>query len=50
MPGATEPPAPPPINMPKKMDPRLRTVKEPPSNAFFDSADFEVRKQREKAR
>eukprot|EP00796_Vickermania_ingenoplastis_P013225 gene13225-9071_t len=40
-------PAPPGTNMPKKIDPRLRGVKAPPSKEFFDSADYEVRKQRE---
>lgn len=43
------PPAPPGTNMPKKIDPRLRGVKAPPGKEFFDSADYEVRKQRENA-
>lgn len=49
MSGIPSPPPPPAggKNMPKKIDPRLRGVKAPPSNQFFDSADFEVRKQRE---
>lgn len=43
------PPPPPPqgVNMPKKIDPRLRSIKAPPPNTYFDSADFEVRKQRQ---
>lgn len=42
-------PQPPEINMPKKIDPRLRKVQAPQSKEFFDSADYEVRKQRENA-
>ncbi|KAI5687603.1 hypothetical protein MNV84_06660 [Leishmania braziliensis] len=37
--------APPGVNMPKKRDPRLRQVQAPPQQKFFDSADYEVRKQ-----
>ncbi|KAG5471021.1 hypothetical protein CUR178_02328 [Leishmania enriettii] len=36
---------PPGVNMPKKRDPRLRQVQAPQQQKFFDSADYEVRKQ-----
>ncbi|KEG14840.1 hypothetical protein DQ04_00281030 [Trypanosoma grayi] len=38
---------PPGVNMPKKRDPRLRGVQQPPQKQFFDSADYEVRKQQQ---
>lgn len=42
-------PPPPPggVNMPKKRDPRLRGILTPSSKQFFDSADYEVRKQQQ---
>ncbi|KAG5470603.1 hypothetical protein LSCM1_01849 [Leishmania martiniquensis] len=36
---------PPGVNMPKKRDPRLRQMQAPQQQKFFDSADYEVRKQ-----
>ncbi|CCW70682.1 unnamed protein product [Phytomonas sp. Hart1] len=33
------------INMPKKRDPRLRGIQAPQTKQFFDSADYEVRRQ-----
>ncbi|KPI87421.1 hypothetical protein ABL78_3505 [Leptomonas seymouri] len=33
------------VNMPKKRDPRLRQMQAPQQHQFFDSADYEVRKQ-----
>ncbi|CCW62847.1 unnamed protein product [Phytomonas sp. EM1] len=40
---------PPGVNMPKKPDPRLRKLQAPQTKQFFDSADYEVRRQREGA-
>lgn len=39
--------APPGVNMPKKRDPRLRQMQTPQQQQFFDSADYEVRKQQQ---
>ncbi|CAG9580332.1 conserved hypothetical protein [Leishmania major strain Friedlin] len=39
--------APPGVNMPKKRDPRLRQMQAPQQQKFFDSADYEVRKQQQ---
>jgi hypothetical protein len=39
--------APPGVNMPKKRDPRLRQMQAPQQQQFFDSADYEVRKQQQ---
>ncbi|CBZ29593.1 conserved hypothetical protein [Leishmania mexicana MHOM/GT/2001/U1103] len=41
---------PPGVNMPKKRDPRLRQMQAPQQQKFFDSADYEVRKQQQQQR
>ncbi|KAG5496261.1 hypothetical protein JKF63_02562 [Porcisia hertigi] len=38
---------PPGVSMPKKRDPRLRQMQAPQQQRFFDSADYEVRKQQQ---
>ncbi|EAN83433.1 hypothetical protein C3747_121g214c [Trypanosoma cruzi] len=35
------------VNMPKKRDPRLRGVQQPQEKQFFDSADYEVKRQQQ---
>ncbi|CAD2216224.1 hypothetical protein ADEAN_000368500 [Angomonas deanei] len=35
------------VNMPKKRDPRLKGLQAPVEKQFFDSADYEVRKQQQ---
>jgi hypothetical protein len=45
---APPPPPPPGVNMPKKKDPRMRSHQAKAEQpAFFDSADYEVKKQQE---
>ncbi|EAN80466.1 uncharacterized protein TEOVI_000136100 [Trypanosoma equiperdum] len=39
---------PPGVKMPKKRDPRLRNLQQPGQKQFFDSADYEVRRQGDK--